>query len=449
MTGGGSDLGPMLARWLPAQRWFAGSGATIRDITITSDVLLQPGDPELRHLVADVLAGQDKVSYQLLVAFRGEFPGRYASSAIGTMPDGRLAYDAADDPELTRVLLDGIAAGRAAGRLRFAAEPGAVIDRTALGRAMPPLHSNTAVVFGDRAILKLLRRPFEGHHPDLEIPAALARGGSKLVAAPLGWIEMAGEEATPGNESAAPTLLAILSEFFTGATDGWSMPTYDLLAGRPDFSREARQLGEAAAQMHAELAAAFGSAELRPAEVAEMADAMKAELARAVGVVPELADYEAGVRACYDDLRAAGPTVTVQRIHGDYHLAQVLRTDGGWVVLDFEGEPSVPLARRRAFAPAMRDVAGMLRSFDYAARHQALARPGDHRFGAAALDWAGRCREAFCAGYASASGANPLDAGPLLRALTFSKAVYEAVYEANHRPGWLPIPLAALAEARS
>ena len=126
----------------------------------------------------------------------------------------------------------------------------------------------------------------------------------------------------------------------------------------------------------------------------------------------------------------------------------MLGTDGGWVVLDFEGEPSVPLARRRAFAPALRDVAGMLRSFDYAG--QARRRCGIRTTGGSRR-WprtgCGRCQDAFCAGYADIMGSRPETSGPLLRALTLQKAVYEAVYEARHRPDWLPIPLAAIAEA--
>jgi maltokinase len=189
--------------------------------------------------------------------------------------------------------------------------------------------------------------------------------------------------------------------------------------------------------------------------------------------VPDLTKHEDAVRACYESLTEPGNDVTVQRIHGDYHLAQVLGTDCAgnagddsagtpgrvdhagdrsesprrWVVLDFEGEPSVPLARRRAFAPPLRDVAGMLRSFDYAARHEALRHPGDQRLADVATGWVRRCQDAFCAGYADIMGSDPRTSGPLLRALTLQKAVYEAVYEARHRPDWLPIPLAAIAEA--
>jgi maltokinase len=178
---------------------------------------------------------------------------------------------------------------------------------------------------------------------------------------------------------------------------------------------------------------------------------MDTELTQAIRVVPRLSEYETGIRACYASLAGPVTRVAVQRIHGDYHLGQVLGTDGGWVVLDFEGEPSVPLARRRAFAPALRDVAGMLRSFDYAGRHQTMRSRNEQRAQQvteqAAAEWVRRCQDAFCAGYADVMGSDPRSSGPLLRALTLQKAVYEAVYEARHRPGWLPIPLAAIAEA--
>ncbi len=284
-----SPLANLLSAWLPAQRWFAGSGSVVREIEITSDVELAAGeadDPELRHLMVDVWIGPqaagpervstEKVSYQVLLGLRAHLPPDLAGAVIGTVADGRIAYDGARDPELTAVLLRGIAARRRAGPLRFEAEPGARIDDAATPRTLPALASNTSVVFGDQAILKLLRRPFTGHHPDLEVPAALARNGSKLVAAPLGWIEMPdggqgmavqattsapelSAQAVPAAESA---VLAILSVYFADSTDGWSLATASLRGAEPDFSREARLLGETTAQLHVELATAFGTSVL-------------------------------------------------------------------------------------------------------------------------------------------------------------------------------------------
>jgi maltokinase len=437
------SLADLLAAWLPAQRWFAGSGAILRDLVISSDVRLKVGDPELAHLIVDATTGTETVRYQVLVGITATLKPSLGPAAIGTLADGRVAYDAAVDPQLTAVLLSGIASQRTEGPIAFRLEAGAgaAIDKAAAGRTLPAAASNTSVVFGDKAILKLLRRPSPGQHPDLELPSQLARLGSRLVAAPRGWIELSAAD------DEEPTVLAILAEYFANSRDGWSLAIADLESAEPDFSSQAGRLGQATAQLHAELAAAFGASVLPPTALADMARIMAAELSMALGVVPELAEHERAIRASYAELADLTSPVAIQRIHGDYHLAQVLGTQAGWVILDFEGEPSVPLARRRAYAPTLRDVAGMLRSFDYVARHQARRDPDDRRLQDVAADWADRCRNAFCAGYREASGTDPRRSGPLLRALLLQKAVYEAVYEARHRPGWLPIPLHAIAEA--
>lgn len=142
-----------------------------------------------------------------------------------------------------------------------------------------------------------------------------------------------------------------------------------------------------------------------------------------------------GLRAVFAAASGTTGDGVVQRIHGDLHLGQTLRgSDGGWAVIDFEGEPAKPLDERRSPQPTVRDVAGMLRSFDYAARTH---RPWN-------ADWAARCRAAFCTGYAEAAGTDPRADPALLRAYETDKAVYEVVYEARHRPDWLPVPMSAI-----
>src|SRR6266545_3739400 len=182
----------------------------------------------------------------------------------------------------------------------------------------------------------------------------------------------------------------------------------------------------------------------RPRRPARTGDVMTRRLEAAAAVVPALAEHADMLHASYQAIRDLPITITLQRVHGDLHLGQALRTAQNWVLLDFEGEPARPLATRRAPDSPLRDVAGMLRSFDYASRYLLLDEPDDPQLEYRAAEWADRNRDAFCEGYAEASGADPREQRALLRAFEADKVVYEALYELRNRPHWLPIPLAAL-----
>jgi maltokinase len=171
-----------------------------------------------------------------------------------------------------------------------------------------------------------------------------------------------------------------------------------------------------------------------------MADAAQDTIA----LIDELQPYADRILATFADARASAASLTLQRIHGDLHLGQVLRTLTGWAVIDFEGEPSKPLAYRRAPHSPLRDIAGMLRSFDYAAHHLLPGTTQDAQHTFRAAEWSARNRRAFCDGYAATAGSDPRNAGALLRAFELDKAVYEVRYEHDHRPAWLPIPLQAV-----
>ncbi|MDR0343542.1 MAG: phosphotransferase [Nocardiopsaceae bacterium] len=439
-----------LAAWLPAQRWFAGKGVGIGDLTVTADTAIADGDPALRHLIVSVSQGASAAAYQVLVGLRSDLPERLEHAVIGPAGGGLTAYDALHDHDLTRLLLAGIAAGGSAGPLRFARQSGAQIETDLDSLALTGEQSNTSLVFGEASILKVFRKLTPGPNPDLEVTRALARLGSRHIAGPLGWIEMP--------VTGTPTVLAILSAYLRTATDGWSMAATsvrDYFAGEAasaasaggDFAGEAHRLGGATAEVHRTLAEAFGTEELPASAAADLAGQMRARLDEAVANVPELAPRAGLLAAAFSDLAKLDAPLTVQRVHGDYHLGQVMRTDHGWVIIDFEGEPARPLAERLGRHPVLKDVAGMLRSFEYAAWQQLLSADPAPRLRDAARDWAHRNQAAFCAGYAEAGGPDPAGHATLLRALTLDKAVYEVMYEARNRPSWLSIPLESLDDA--
>jgi len=457
-----------LATWLGNQRWFAGKGQLLRDLAIVADTELVSGDPELRHLIVAVSHNTAVDYYQILIGLRRRLPARLKHVRIGPSGDGRQVYDALHDADLTKPLLTGIADDAEIGSLRMRTIPGASFGTGRDSLVLGSEQSNTSLVYGEESILKVFRRLSPGPNPDLEVTTALHRLGSPQVAEPLGWIETRLE--------GAPTSLAILSRYLRLATDGWTLAATsvrdlyaavadqndrdesdrdesDKTAARVragdvggDFAGESRRLGIATAQVHSDLAAAFGTDELGKDALGELTERMYRKLDLAVAAVPELTKHIDMISDAYSELAKLSGPFPVQRVHGDYHLGQVLRTETGWVVLDFEGEPATPLAQRRARSSPLRDVAGMLRSFDYAARHQLIGHPGQAALSDAARDWVRRNASAFCVGYAEAGGLDPVANQVLLRALQLDKAVYEVLYEARHRPSWLPIPLDSLAE---
>jgi maltokinase len=437
-----------LATWLVKQRWFAGKGRTVHDLAVVADTEILPGDPGLRHLLVTVSHGATSDCYQLFVGMRARLPARLRHARIGTHA-GLQYYDGLHDSDLTRTLLDAIVANRTVGALQFCRMPGAEIDAGLDSLVLTGEQSNTSLVFGETAIFKVFRRVTAGPNPDLEVAVALAELGSSHIADPYGWVET--------KMDGASAVLAILSQYLRAASDGWALAATsvrDLYATDGaradevggDFAGEAERLGAATAQVHRDLAAAFGSSELAPEAIRELAEQMFRRLDLAAAEVPELARYADKVGEAYSHLAKLTDPVPAQRVHGDYHLGQVMRTQTGWVVLDFEGEPATPLAQRRARSSPLRDVAGMLRSFDYAARHQLIPHPEAAILAAKASDWVRRNSDAFCAGYAAAGGLDPAENSVLLRAMLLDKAVYEVIYEARNRPTWLSIPLESIAE---
>lgn len=434
-----ASLAPLLREWLPRQRWFAGKGSPVTGFSLVAGTELLPAASRLGLYHLLVRAHQGAVPgdcYQLLIGAREALPPRLAPALIGHVPDGplggRTVYDALYDTRPAEVLLEALRTEARIGVLRCERDPAQEIRAGLVPRRLTAEQSNSSVVFGDTFILKLLRRVVPGVNPDLELPLALAREGSSRVPAPTAWLHADLEDGA--GES---YVLGVLQPFVQGATDGWELALRELAKGE-DFGAEARALGRATAEVHTALARALPTATLGHAQLGPLVDGMTERLDAAAQAVPALRPYAPGLRTAFSalaDLAAEGRTWTAQRVHGDLHLGQCLRAPSGqWSLIDFEGEPARPLAERRMPQPAVRDVAGMLRSFDYAALSADPPSPG----------WAEVCRAAYCSGYAEVSGTDPRTDPVLLRAYETDKAVYEVVYEARHRPDWLSVPLSAI-----
>ncbi|MCD2196980.1 aminoglycoside phosphotransferase [Actinomycetospora endophytica] len=449
---------PALVGWLPQQRWFAAKDRTVDAVRLVghSEVTSADAVPAVTHAVISVGFTDDgpEETFQLLLGSRPEMPGDLDHSVIGTAA-GRTVYDGLADGEITRLLLSLIVSDTTVGPLRFVPEPETEAPIVGPGRPLLGEQSNSSVIYGERAILKLFRRATPGLNPDLELHRALGREHSVEVAPLLGAIE---GELPDGEGGSTPMTVAMLQDYASNSADGWSMAltsVRDLLAEgdlRPDevggdFAGEATRLGRTVGSVHQELARALGTARLDAAGVRGVADWMLARLELSAQAVPEVAERREAITAVLEGVTAADGLV-VHRIHGDLHLGQELRTPRGWLVIDFEGEPSRSLADRVRPDSPLRDVAAMLRSFDYAAFHQlAEWEPGAESpsyLKRRAQEWADRNRSAFCDGYAEITGADPRADLAVLRAYELDKAVYEVLYETRNRPNWLAIPLRSM-----
>jgi len=445
------DLLPLLVDYLPHQRWFSAKGQqldlSVIDITQRTVIARDYYESDVEQVLFTVRTATGLHRYQMWIGWCWQVPERIAHAAIGAV-EGRTAYDALSDVNVSRLLLEAVDQNRDfGGGLRAEREADAKIDAGAEGLVIGAEQSNTSIVYGHSAILKVFRRLDPGPNPDAEIHRALHAVGSTHIAQPLG--EFVGP--VDGEE----TTLALLTEFFANSAEGWAMATSsvrdlmsegDLRADEVggDFASESHRLGEAVAAVHADLARAFGTNIAPHNELTKILDGMRSEANAAADLVPSLAEHRTAIMAAFDRASDHAAGINLQRIHGDLHLGQVLRTLNGWSIIDFEGEPSKPLEFRRAMHSPLKDVAGMLRSFDYAARGLVISPYTDAQHKYRAAEWADRNRKAFCDGYAAAAGTDPRLAGSLLRAFELDKAIYEVVYEHGHRPLWEAIPLQAV-----
>ncbi|HET9060429.1 MAG TPA: phosphotransferase [Acidimicrobiales bacterium] len=422
--------------YLARQRWYAGEGAPTGLQVKASEQLAEL--PSARGRLLWMIVEADGDSYQLVIGERPpveaaeRFRG-HEEALVGAVGDA-VYYDAVVDSEMALALL-ALSSGGA--------------ERAQRSRPMGAEQSNSSLVYDDRLILKIFRRlSLGGPNPDVEVTTALARAGFAHVAAPMVRWQRDGVD------------LAFGQQFLTGGSDGWALaltsirdlygtsatdePCNPAVSGG-DFAAEATRLGQVTAQMHLAMAETYG----RSGELAERWQEMVRSLTDQVRrEVPDLAEPGEGL---LDRLRAVadpGPSV---RVHGDYHLGQVMRSDAGWFVLDFEGEPNRPVEQRLVATSVMKDVAGMLRSLDYAPNFVLRERGGAEapQLAELARAWGARNRRAFLAGYYEAKGVEELlppieDREAVRAAFELEKALYEVGYERAYRPDWIAIPMAAL-----
>jgi trehalose synthase-fused probable maltokinase len=481
-----------LRETLPAQRWFGRKDRVVAEVT--------PVD----HAA---VPGSDGVLALYEVAFTDGARDRYCVPVRPPGPREGGFVDAMADPAfclaLAEVLRRGLVLAGGRGVFRALATPALPEILPGPPAASKPVggeQSNTSVSYDGRAILKLLRRLEAGPSPELELTDLLTRQGTFPASPRLGGAIQ--YEAAEGPE---PVTLAVLHEFVPNEGDAWTAtlerleeyltaavegpgeeppdPVFARALAAAD-AREAGRLGQLTARLHAALAAAPPGSALAPepieaADTARWLEGMLDQLGRGIAALDGASahlspDARAPARRVADGaprlaagLRAieglAGSGVVKLRIHGDYHLGQLVRTAGGFAILDFEGEPARPLAERRAKQCALKDVAGMLRSFGYAAQ-VALARRVEgsladrhlaERLRPWAQAWEDGVRTAFLEGYlqearAQAPGIVPAHPALLegaLRAYEVDKALYELRYEIANRPAWVGVPLAALERA--
>lgn len=427
-----------LRPWVTRRRWYPAKGATgviervvvidLPSVPETTGVTGVTGATEVTEVTVQLLRLPSGGLLQVPVVRRPD-DGGDRTGVIATLEDGSLLVDGCHDPAFWRAWLAAAQPVTGAARSR---PPGTGLTGA---RVLGGEQSNTSVLLPAHdppAILKIFRGIHAGPNPDVDVPLALAGVGWRGVPRPLAWLSGAWGPRESGH-------LGVLSELVVDADDGFELACR-YARDDEDFGELAEPLGRTVAQMHRALREALPVDPSSSGTGEGTTSALRRRAAHAFAAAPVLAERAEAVQRVLDAVDRLTGLPRPQRIHGDLHLGQVLHSaDRGWTVLDFEGEPQAPLAERTRPDLALRDVAGMLRSIDYAA---AIGRArGPH--------WSRSARRHLVRGYqdeAAADGNGALGAGPglLLRALELDKALYEVVYELHNRPDWVAIPLAGV-----
>jgi maltose alpha-D-glucosyltransferase/alpha-amylase len=499
-----------LPSYLLSRRWFGGKARKTKSVQIADAVPVgERGAEPVGHLLLleTEYTDGDPETYVLPLGFSpADAPQPPQHAVVARLRTGYgegVLFDALHDPRFSCALLDAISRRRTltGGDGKLHATPTRAL-RTMATDGEPSLlgaeQSNTSVVFGDALILKLFRRPGEGVNPDLEVGRYLTdRAGFAYIPPVAGALEY--------RHGSASRTLAILQGFVPNEGDAWTFtldalgPYYERALTHPDvpegaisqkttlleltdaeppddarqaigaYLESARVIGRRTAELHDALTRERTDPDFMPEPITplyqrSLYQSMRSLTGRVFRLLrtrtrelPEarqILDLEDDILRRFRTLLDTKMTSVRSRVHGDYHLGQVLYTGRGFVIIDFEGEPARPLSERRIKRSPLTDVAGMLRSFHYAAYAAVfgfaagVVRPED----AALLEPWARCwslwvSAAFLRSYlevASASSFLPRsrhELEVLLDAFLLEKAVYELGYEANSRPDWLKIPI--------
>lgn len=483
-----------LPKFLPLQRWFSGKDGALDRVGITPLAEMPKGGV---LALIDLAQGVDQQRYFMPLAARwGEDHLVFGAPTL-SVTLARLRHanrlgaliDGTADEATAMAWLEGLRGdlelpATDGGRVRFSGTDALrAIEEPGTPRLMTIEQSNASVAFGASLILKFYRRLRAGIQPDIEMARFLTQAGFTHTPALLGWVEHCPPEG-------APTTLAAAFAFVANQGDAWTHVTDALGRDLEEYERAIHSGGEAAdfapalqlaqvlgartAALHGALASnaddpAFAPEPITKADLTRWSTDLRAELAESFDrltqamreLAPEHAEMAQTVLAARarfeaqaDALATMAPSGIRSRIHGDYHLGQVLVAQNELFIIDFEGEPARPLDERRAKSSPLRDVAGMLRSFDYAARMVVdlrISLGGDGALSnARARQWHDEAVRAFQTGYDDAiaqsapHAMDPALAQALRDAFILQKAAYELRYELANRPKWVGLPLAGL-----
>jgi maltokinase len=441
-----------LRDWVVAQRWFGSKAQEVSHLNVLEAFTLRDDLPQLVLALVEARfpSGTHEV-YQVPIGIRPA-DEHWTERVISETSDLTF-YDALADPAHARVLLQlmrsggDVQAGEGTLGFRWSGSPENIPPTPVEVRPVGVEQSNSSIVFGETLILKAFRRVEPGVNPELELLRFLSERDFPHIAPIAGWFQYEGRlmDAT----------LGVLQEFLAGAIDGWDL-ALDALASDPEaFLAHVRALGAVTGELHTTLGSegndpAFAPEQPSTEAVAILTATIDEEIERIFVELPDLEALEPirgrgqDVQERLQALANVGAGGRVIRTHGDYHLGQTMLAERGWVILDFEGEPGRPISQRRLKRSPLRDVAGMLRSFSYAAAGSRILRGTPAPEG-----WEDRARETFLDGYFGAVDSALLPPGQdptrkMLAIFELEKAVYELRYELNNRPDWVAIPTAGI-----